>query len=225
VQPERRSASLPDREHPAPEGRRASDRPSNAMPIRLLSQSAVAGSLSPVSEADAALVGRTLAGDLGAFASLMSRYRESLGRYAFHMLGSREDAEEAVQDSFVRAYRSLADCRQPERFSAWLFTILVNRCRTSQRRLFSRRRFSEELRDDVAASGDAAASLEWREEIARALAGLRPHYREAFLLRYVEGLDYAEMARVTGAREPTLRMRVKRAGDQLRELLRDIHAR
>ena len=61
--------------------------------------------------------------------------------------------------------------------------------------------------------------------IARALAALRPHYREAFLLRYVEGLDYAEMARLTGAREPTLRMRVKRAGDQLRELLRDIHAR
>lgn len=225
MQPERRSASLSDREHSPSAGRRASDRPSNPMPLRLLSQSAVAGSLSPVSEADAVLVGRTLAGDLAAFASLMSRYRESLGRYAYHMLGSREDAEEAVQDSFVRAYRSLADCRQPERFAAWLFTILVNRCRTSQRRLFRRRRFSEDLRDDVAAGGDAAASLEWREEIARALAVLRPHYREAFLLRYVEGLDYAEMARLTGAREPTLRMRVKRAGDQLRELLRDIHAR
>lgn len=225
MQPERRSASLSDREHSPSAGRRASDRPSNPMPLRLLSQSAAAGSLSPVSEADAVLVGRTLAGDLAAFASLMSRYRESLGRYAYHMLGSREDAEEAVQDSFVRAYRSLGDCRQPERFAAWLFTILVNRCRTSQRRLFRRRRFSEDLRDDVAAGGDAAASLEWREEIARALAALRPHYREAFLLRYVEGLDYAEMARLTGAREPTLRMRVKRAGDQLRELLRDIHAR
>ena len=49
---------------------------------------------------------------------------------------------------------------------------------------------------------DTSSSIEWREEIARALAGLRPHYREAFLLRYVEGLDYAEMARLTGAREP-----------------------
>jgi len=100
----------------------------------------------------------------------------------------------------------------------------VNRCRTSQRRLFHRRRFSEELRDDVAATADTSSSIEWREEIARALAGLRPHYREAFLLRYVEGLDYAEMARLTGAREPALRMRVKRAADQLRELLRDVHA-
>ena len=55
-----------------------------------------------------------------------------------------------------------------------------------------------------------------------ALARLRPHYREAFLLRYVEGLDYAEMASMTGVKEPALRMRVKRAGDQLRELLRDV---
>ena len=225
MQHERRQASLPDVEHPPSAGRRASDRPSNPVPLSLLSQSKRVGGLSSVSESDAALVARTLAGDLEAFASLMVRYRDALGRYAFHMLGSREDAEEAVQDSFVRAHRALRDCRQPERFAAWLFTILVNRCRTSQRRLFRRRRFSEELRDDVAATGDEAASLEWREEIARALAALRPHYREAFLLRYVEGLDYAEMARMTGAREPTLRMRVKRAGDQLRELLRDIHAR
>jgi RNA polymerase sigma-70 factor, ECF subfamily len=225
VQPERRRASLPDIECSPFVGRRASDRGSNPVPVPLLSQPAPVGSLSPVSGSDAALVARTLAGDPDAFATLIGRYRDSLGRYAFHMLGSREDAEEAVQDSFVRAHRALQDCRQPERFGAWLFAILVNRCRTSQRRLFRRRRFTEELRDDVAAVGDATASLEWREEIARALARLRPHYREAFLLRYVEGMDYAEMARLTGAREPTLRMRVKRAGDQLRELLRDIHAR
>jgi RNA polymerase sigma-70 factor (ECF subfamily) len=205
--------------------RRASDRAENPNPAIPLSHPARPSGLSPESDGDAALVARTLAGDLGAFAALMARYRDALGRYAFHMLGSREDAEEAVQDSFIRAHRALADCRQPERFGAWLFTILVNRCRTSQRRLFHRRRFGEELRDDVAATPDTASSIEWREEIARALAELRPHYREAFLLRYVEGLEYSEMARLTGAREPTLRMRVKRASDQLRELLRDVHAR
>jgi RNA polymerase sigma-70 factor (ECF subfamily) len=190
-----------------------------------LSHAASQSGLSTVSESDAVLVARTLGGDLGAFAALMGRYRDALGRYAFHMLGSREDAEEAVQDSFIRAHRALRDCRQPDRFGAWLFAILVNRCRTSQRRLFHRRRFSEELRDDLATTPDTASAIEWREEIARALAELRPHYREAFLLRHIEGLEYAEMARLTGAREPTLRMRVKRAGDQLRELLRDVHAR
>jgi RNA polymerase sigma-70 factor (ECF subfamily) len=176
-----------------------------------------------MSDSDAALVARTLEGDLEAYAALMARYRDGFGRYALHMLGNREDAQEAMQDSFVRAFRALKDCREPERFGAWLFRIVVNRCRTMRRRLLRYQRFDAELPDEVPTVDPEPAALEWREEIGRALARLRPHYREAFLLRYVEGLDYAEMSRVTGAKEAALRMRVKRAGDQLRELLRDIH--
>ena len=178
-----------------------------------------------MSDSDAAMVARTLDGDLNAYAGLMARYRDKFGRYAFHMLGNREDAQEALQDSFVRAYRSLASCRQPERFGAWLFRIVVNRCRTVRRRLQRNRRFDADLPDDVAAAGERPDAFEWRDEIGLALDQLRPHYREAFLLRYVEGLEYAEMAEMTGAKEPALRMRVKRASDQLRELLRDVHVR
>jgi len=94
-----------------------------------------------MSDSDAALVARTLEGDLNAYGVLMARYRESLGRYAFHMLGNREDAQEAMQDSFVRAYRALESCRQPDRFGAWLFRILANRCRTVRRRLLRHYRF------------------------------------------------------------------------------------
>jgi len=72
--------------------------------------------------------------------------------------------------------------------------------------------------------GDVSETLGWREEIGRALARLRPHYREAFLLRYVEEMEYDEIARLTGVKEPAVRMRVKRASDQLRELLRDVRA-
>src|SRR5258706_12334008 len=79
---------------------------------------------------DAELVSRVLQGDVNAYGSLVSRYRDRYARYAVHMLGNREDAEEALQDAFTRAYRSLARCEDPERFAAWLFRILVNRCRT-----------------------------------------------------------------------------------------------
>jgi RNA polymerase sigma-70 factor (ECF subfamily) len=177
-----------------------------------------------MSDSDSALVARTLRGDLHAYAALMARYRDKFGRYAFHMLGNREDAQEALQDSFVRAYRALGTCRQPERFGAWLFTIVVNHCRTVRRRLLRDRRFDVELPDDVPSGGERPDAFEWRDEIGLALDRLRPHYREAFLLRYVEGLEYAEMSEMTGAKEPALRMRVKRASDQLRELLRDVHA-
>ena len=178
-----------------------------------------------MSDSDAALVARTLEGDLDAYGVLMARYRDAFGRYAFHMLGNYEDAQEAMQDSFVRAYRGLKTCRQPDRFGAWLFRILVNRCRTVRRRLLRHHQFNGDLPDEIPSADPAPSSFEWREEIARALARLRPHYREAFLLRYIEGLEYAEMAEMTGAKEPALRMRVKRASDQLRELLRDVHAR
>src|SRR4051812_32461635 len=77
-------------------------------------------SLPMMSDSDAALVARTLAGDLDAYTQLIARYRDTLGRYAVYMVGNREDAQEAMQDSFYRAYRSLRECRQPERFGAWL---------------------------------------------------------------------------------------------------------
>ena len=87
-----------------------------------------------VGPSDAVLVRRVREGDTAAYAVLVARYRNRLGRYATHMLGDREDAEEAVQDAFVRGYRSLARCDDDERFGPWLFGILVNRCRTAGRR-------------------------------------------------------------------------------------------
>src|SRR5580765_7741199 len=84
-----------------------------------------------VEASDAELVRRVRTGDIGAYSTLVARYRNRLGRYAVHMLGDREDAEEALQDSFVRAYRSLERCDDPARFGAWLYGILVNRCRTT----------------------------------------------------------------------------------------------
>jgi RNA polymerase sigma-70 factor (ECF subfamily) len=88
--------------------------------------------------------------------------------------------------------------------------------------MFRRDRFKVSLPANLAARGDDVAAFEWREEITRALGRLRPIYREAFLLRYVENLEYAEMARRSGTGESTLRMRVKRANDRLRELLAEV---
>ena len=177
-----------------------------------------------VSPSDAVLVSRVLEGNLSAYATLMARYRADLGRYAYHMLGDRLDAEEALQDAFLRAYRSLATCAQPERFGSWLFAIVVNRCRTARERRRRRERLlSAEPVSDVAGTDSTADALAWREEIRQALGRLGVEQREAFLLKHVEGLSYEEMASLTGVGESALRMRVKRAGDRLRELLRDVY--
>jgi RNA polymerase sigma-70 factor (ECF subfamily) len=173
-------------------------------------------------DSDGVLVRQVLAGDTEAFSGLVARHRERGGRFAAAMLGDPADAEDALQDAFVRAFRSLRTCREPERFGAWFLRILVNRCRTRG----ARRRVGAMFVRNEAAMERAAAPRgedpEWREEIERALARLDPMQREAFLLKHVEGMEYDEMARLTGARIPALKMRVKRACDHLKALLREV---
>ncbi len=176
---------------------------------------------------DAELVARVLDGDAEAFAVLVERYRPRCGRFAVHMLGDAADAEEVVQEAFLRAYRALPRCRQPDRFGAWLLRILANRCRTARASRSRRERLV--LLDDGVVGMAAVAHPEdrsaWREAIAVALARLAPEQREAFLLKHVEELDYGEMAEITGAGVSALKMRVKRACERLRELLQESDVR
>jgi RNA polymerase sigma-70 factor (ECF subfamily) len=167
-----------------------------------------------------------LHGDVDAYRVLVERYRDRYGRYAFNMLGNREDAEEALQDAFTRAYRSLARCEDPERFGAWLFRILINRCRTAGARRTRRARtfVSDEAALLDAADEHPAERRAWREEISRALQRLRPEQREAFLMKYVEDLGYEEMSQLTGVGVSALKMRVMRACERLREMLSEVHS-
>jgi hypothetical protein len=83
---------------------------------------------------DAALVRRVLAGDAEAFGPIIERHYARCLRLAVHLLGDRADAEDAVRDPPLRAYRHLAGYREQDRFGAWLARILVNQCRTARAR-------------------------------------------------------------------------------------------
>ena len=174
-------------------------------------------------DSDAATVARVLAGDTAAYSALVTKYKAQYARFAARMLGNREDAEEALQDAFVRAYRSLAKCDDPARFGSWLFRILANRCRTSGAR--RGRRDKTFVRDEIAlldASEDHPEErAAWREEIQRALGQLDDDQREAFLLKHVEEMGYEEMSELTGVGVSALKMRVKRACERLRVLLQE----
>ena len=173
---------------------------------------------------DGELVRRVLAGETDVYRHLVARYRDRLGRYAVHMLGNTEDAEEALQDSFVRAYRSLARCEDPDRFGAWLYRILLNRCRTAGGRRTRREKTIVANENAVldASVSHPAEQMAWREEIQRALAKLDDDQREAFLLKYVEDKSYEEISEITGAGISALKMRVKRACDRLRVMLEEV---
>src|SRR5881398_3863759 len=176
-----------------------------------------------VGTSDVEAVRRVLGGDTDAYATLVARYRDRLARYAVHMLGNREDAEEALQDAFVRAYRSLERCDDAARFGAWLYGILVNRCRTTGARAAKRaRRFVDDPTAlETAPLAGPDGRTEWDDTVRRALARLPSDAREAFLLKHVEELEYEDMARLTGAGISALKMRVKRAREQLQAMLKE----
>lgn len=165
------------------------------------------------------MIARVLAGDVDAYGIIVDRYSGRFARFATRMLGSREDAEEVLQDSFLRAYRALGAYKDRERFASWFYRILVNRCRS---RLAQRRRRDaehERIADHDGTTG--APGLDEREQTEWLLRRLPADQREVFLLRYVEDLSYADIAAVTGVGVSALKMRVKRGLEQLRQLLRE----
>lgn len=168
---------------------------------------------------------RAKRGDTGAFEQLVRHYYPRCLRFARSMLRDELDAEEAVQDAWVRVHRALPRYEEQERFDSWLFRILANRCRTRSGRVGrdAQMMIHDSQAMEVAVSTTRGEEQEaWREEIRYALAQLPLPQREAFLLHHVEGFSYEEMAGLTGLGVSALKMRVKRAVDQLRDRLEEV---
>jgi RNA polymerase sigma-70 factor (ECF subfamily) len=164
-----------------------------------------------------------LEGDPERFAPLVEAYTPALFNLAAKMTGSRQEAEEIVQETFFRAYRSLGKFDGRTRFLSWLFGIAVNLCRDAGRR--NRRADSalavEDLPDGTASpgSGPADERLAARQEEARlrlCLLRLPEGQREAILLRYQEELSLAEVADALRIGLSAAKMRIQRGLDQLK---------
>ena len=169
-------------------------------------------------ESDGRIVRRVLEGDRGAFRLLVERHEDILYRRALALLGGDADlAADMVQDAFVRAYESLASCSEPDRFGGWVYRAVRNRCYDELRAARRRSVPVSEVRG-LASDDDPAADLQRGEVmrvVERALDALTPPLREAFILKHVDGLSYDEMGEVTGVRRSALKMRVKRAREEL----------
>jgi len=136
------------------------------------------------------------------------------------------DADDALQSAFMRAFRGLRGCKDPEHFGGWLYQIVVNECRTfASRQRRREQKFptsSAAIEAAVAPGSEAEVVVDVGGHIERALSSLPTDQREAFLLKHVEELTYEEMAELTGVTVSALKMRVKRACDTLRGLLEGV---
>lgn len=181
---------------------------------------------------DAALVQASQQGDRDAFGVLVSRHAASVLGVTRRMLGAEADAEDVAQETFVAAFRALGGFKQDAKFSTWVYRIAVNKCTDHLRA----RKPSTVSLDASDAEGTQAMEavqdtttphveleqVEMGRAIERALQALPSYYRESFVLRHVDGLEYGEMSEILGVHRDTLKMRVYKARLLLGESLRHL---
>ncbi len=184
--------------------------------------------------ADAALIQRTLKGDESAFAELVRRYQAAVWGTVHRVLGRSSEDEDAVQEVFLRAFTSLRRFDPKYPFGPWILRIAANYCIDLLRRRKARRytlwtdlqeNEQQRLMNTLSADGDfdsiVSGTPESYEKAAQALLGeMKPKYRAAFVLRDVEGRDYAEVAQVLGTSELAARVRVSRARAEIQKRFR-----
>ena len=160
---------------------------------------------------DAILVQAARDGDVDAFEVIVRRHQAGVYRVALRMLGSRADAQDVTQDTFMRAWRGLARFRSDSAVSTWLYRIVTRRCLD----VLGSRRSTEHLEEDVQTiATDPSESTEQRERlraVTGAIAMLPPEQRAALVLREFEALSYQEVADVLGTTVAAVKGRIHRA--------------
>jgi RNA polymerase sigma-70 factor (ECF subfamily) len=158
------------------------------------------------------VVDRCLTGDQAAMIELVDRYRNMVFGFCYRMMGRRQDAEDAAQETFIRVLKSLAKWDSSREFKPWLMAIAANRCRTM---LSARKRrpvpadiHDEQFVDDAA---DWQAAHQLAEEVNLALGEIRDEYRQAFALFHDQQMSYDEIAEALGCPLGTVKTWIYRA--------------
>ena len=170
---------------------------------------------------DAASIRRCLDGEPAAFAGIVERYQRLLFTVALRMLGDQDEAADATQTAFVKAYRRLDTFDPAQRFFSWMYRILVNECLNVRRD----RRPHDPLTPELVVGGSPADLLELKERrhrVQAAILALPPDYREVIVLRHYAELSYEEIASTLHVSPGLVKSRLHEARQRLGQLLLDV---
>ena len=187
---------------------------------------------------DFAWIRACLAGDRYEFDKLVLRYQNKVFNLCYRFLGEHEEANDCAQESFVKAFKSLKSFRFDSAFSTWLYSISVNTCKNRLKSADYRyrkrsvsidgakekddRSSSMEIEDTAPSPFTRVAEKEMESLLQRAIETLPQDGRTVIILRDVEGLSYEEIARITGYNLGTVKSRLARSRQQLREMLKGV---
>ncbi len=169
-----------------------------------------------------AVIRRCLDGDPDSYSVLVDRYKAMVFNVAYRMVGDEDTAKDLAQESFIAAYAGLGNFRFGSKFSSWLYSIVLNKCR-DHLKLAKDTVPTDEIADVLPDSGSSpeqdAAAGQSRDVLQQALDGLPEEYREVLILKHIEELDYGEISAITGAGIAALKVRAHRGRDMLRKIL------
>lgn len=175
------------------------------------------------------LIERAVKGDGAAFSELMAAHEKRMYAVAFRLCGNHEDAQDCLQDSMIRVYKAISSFKGQSSFATWLYRITTNTCLDELRRRKTRQSTSlDGLLDTGWSPSDEldtperhALMSEKRREIERAIADLPDDMRAAIVLRDIQGFSYEEIARILDANVGTVKSRISRGRERLREKLKE----
>lgn len=181
---------------------------------------------------DEELIARFQQGDLHAFDLIVQRYKEQLLNFVYRFLGNQEQAEDILQETFLRVYRNRHAYRRVARFSTWIYTIAGNLARTELRKRNRRRLFSisdmgvedkdYEVSDEVYNPEAHVDTILHEEVIQREINRLSPKFREVIILRDIQELSYEEISKILRIPIGTVKSRVNRARLRLQARLQKL---
>ena len=164
---------------------------------------------------DGAAVKRCLNGEPAAFEVLVGRYQQIMFNVALRMLGNYEDARDAAQNTFVKAYEKLGTYDAERRFFSWIYRILMNECLNLRRRPATERLGDTEDGVFDSSDVDAVEAAERKRDVRQAILSLSPAYREVIVLRHFAALSYEQMSEAIGVPAKTVKSRLHTARQQL----------
>jgi RNA polymerase sigma-70 factor (ECF subfamily) len=173
-------------------------------------------------------------GNTDAYTEIVGRYKDRLTNYVFRYVGSYDECDDIVQDTFVKVYTSKHLYREVAKFSTWIYTIAINLAKTKLAKAQKYKTFSisnaydDEDKDfdipDDAFTPDVDANSKFlSKHIQKALSQINENYRELVILRDIEDMSYEEIVEMTGLPMGTVKSRINRGREKLQELLKDIY--
>lgn len=168
------------------------------------------------------IIQRCMDGDGDAYAVLVDRYQGMAFTVACRMLGDADTANDVAQDSFIAAYGGLRQFGFRSKFSSWLMSIVLNKCRDHLRT--ARDTVSVDAIADLRSTGrpdpeQEAAAQERADAVQSALNSLPPDYREVIILKHIEELEYGEISDILGVSITALKVRAHRGREMLKQAL------